>query len=569
MARIGREQKPAGTVAAEIPGQIGFQRLRRFVLLASVAVLLVPLTVMVAFGYQFDKAIRSDAMKPIARITSHIAQSLEWFFAERLSILDYTVRGRSAESLRDSAELERVLHKIRASFPHGAFADLGLIDPNGDQIAYSGRFPLEGLNYRDQDWYQDVIQNGTCISDVFLGYRRLPHFAVARTFGGSVEVDNVLRTTIDAETLRDFMATSEASHAGDVFLINREGILQTLSHTYGKALEPCTLPVPPPIPSSDVFETTGASGEPIIVGYAYIKGTPYVLIVIERPEDVVGKWFGLRNELVAALSLSSIVVLGVILWGSNQFVNRLREANQRRTALLHEIEYTNRMASIGRLAAGVAHEINNPLAIIGEKAGLLRDLVTQQEGSEERERYVGLLDGVLGSVKRCSAITHRLLGFAKHMDVKNDTIELGHLLREVYGFLEKEAAYRRLDVQFDIPEDVPTIASDRGQLQQVFLNLLNNAIVAVREEGHIRVTVRSQPEDRVSITVADDGVGIPAENLPKIFEPFFTTKRKEGIGLGLSITYGIVRKLGGDIRVESEIDRGAKFTVTLPTRAEG
>ena len=360
------------------------------------------------------------------------------------------------------------------------------------------------------------------------------------------------------------MATEEAPPGSDVFLVNRAGILQTPSRHYGSALEVFPLDVPPRIAEVRAVDAVDEEHKPIIYCCATVAQTPYVLVVVERPEEVMGKWFGLRNELIGILLLSSIVVLGVIVWGTNQSVRRLREADHRRVALLHEVEYSNRLASIGRLAAGVAHEINNPMAIIGEKAGLLRDIVGQRLPLEDHDRYLALLNGVIDSVKRCSTITHRLLGFARHMHVSNDAIDLQHLMMEIYGFLEKEASYRGVEVRIHSADDCPTITSDRGQLQQVFLNLLNNALMAVADGGHIEVKITRPSTDAVAVTITDDGVGISQENLTKIFEPFFTTKRKDGLGLGLSITYGIVNKLGGSLHVKSEVGVGTEFTVTLP-----
>jgi signal transduction histidine kinase len=139
----------------------------------------------------------------------------------------------------------------------------------------------------------------------------------------------------------------------------------------------------------------------------------------------------------------------------------------------------------------------------------------------------------------------------------------------VVGFLDKEAEYRNITIKVEGQPDVPTIESDRGQLQQVFLNILNNAEAAVKDGGHIDVGVRLTHDRRVAVSIADDGVGIPPENLGRIFEPFFTTKEGSGTGLGLSITYGIVQKLGGEITVESEVGKGTRFTVLLPLRREG
>jgi two-component system, NtrC family, sensor kinase len=136
----------------------------------------------------------------------------------------------------------------------------------------------------------------------------------------------------------------------------------------------------------------------------------------------------------------------------------------------------------------------------------------------------------------------------------------------VLSFLNKEANYRSIEVKVDIPDDIPRFVSDRGKLQQIFLNLINNAFAAMSDGGHLRIQARIQDENHVSISFIDDGCGIAAADLERIFEPFFSTKKEMGgTGLGLSITYGIVQELGGNIEVKSEPGKGASFTVTLPS----
>jgi signal transduction histidine kinase len=216
------------------------------------------------------------------------------------------------------------------------------------------------------------------------------------------------------------------------------------------------------------------------------------------------------------------------------------------------------------LSAGVAHEINNPVSIISQSAGLLKDLLSMSDTPPPKDRQMELLDSVLKSADRCGGITHRLLGFAKHMHVQTETIDLGELLQEVLGFLEKEAGYRDIQVEFDFPQEDALIESDRGQLQQVFLNIINNAFAAVEDGGKIRLGITRTDTDDYSVWVEDNGVGIPEENLKHIFDPFFSTKKGSGTGLGLSITYGIVQKLGGDVTVHSKVGYGTRFVVTLP-----
>ncbi|MFC1629283.1 sensor histidine kinase, partial [Gemmatimonadota bacterium] len=207
---------------------------------------------------------------------------------------------------------------------------------------------------------------------------------------------------------------------------------------------------------------------------------------------------------------------------------------------------------------------NNPLSIITEKAGLMKDLFQLSAEMPPRDKLIDLVNSVIKSADRCGGITHRLLGFAKHMHVNHENIDLDLLLKEVLGFLEKEAEYRSIHVDFQFPDIPPTVSSDRGQLQQVFLNILNNAFAAVDDGGHIVIGVRHGESDMIAVSIADNGVGVPEENLARIFEPFFTTKKGSGTGLGLSITYGIIEKLGGHITVESTMGEGTCFTITLP-----
>jgi two-component system NtrC family sensor kinase len=150
------------------------------------------------------------------------------------------------------------------------------------------------------------------------------------------------------------------------------------------------------------------------------------------------------------------------------------------------------------------------------------------------------------------------------MEIQRETIDLDQLLHQVLEFLEKEASYRGIQIDFDYPEEPPTVVSDRGQLQQVFLNIINNAFAAVADGGHIQIGIRRTDEETVGVSIADDGIGVAEEHLKHIFDPFFTTKKGGGTGLGLSITYGIVQKLGGQITVTSEVGKGTCFTVTLP-----
>ncbi len=559
-----KKTKRAQAILHEPEG--AYRRTLFIVVGCAAAVSLIPLFLMTVVNYhQYDRAVREDAKQIVRRFTSNNRRALEYFLEERLAALTYIVHDTPPERLRDDAELARILKNMNRSLPVGAFVDLGLIGADGNQVSYTGPFGLSGKNYSEQEWFHEVVRRRTYVSDVFLGFRQSPHFAIAILHDSPSGTSYVLRATINTQMLNDQILMAGLGPSSDCFIVNPRGVLQTPSRRYGNVLEACPLPPPPRGRETEVFEQKDEEGRPILLGTASIAGSPFILMLVKPHGDILGEWLSLRTELILLLLVSTGLILAVILWGSKIFVDRLKEADQRRSTLLHKVEYSNKLASVGRLAAGVAHEINNPLAVINEKAGLLKDLFTLSEASPpSREKTLGLVQSILKSVERCSAITHRLLGFGKHMDVHNETIDLPALIREILSLLEKEITDRNLQLRVEAPADVPTIQSDRGQLQQVFLNLINNAFAAVPDGGRIEIAVRRIDINAVEVSVKDHGVGIPKENLGKIFEPFFTTKKGYGTGLGLSITYGIVQKLGGQIVVESEVGKWTRFTVGLP-----
>ncbi|MFC1597562.1 ATP-binding protein [Planctomycetota bacterium] len=541
-----------------------YRRLWLYSVFFAAVVSLTPLVIMTSVNYyQYKKTLKAEAIHAITRLTSTSRRFMDGFLREHRAALTYVVKHESYEDLCDPDKLNRIFLDMEESF--GGLVDLGVIDSEGNQQSYVGRYELEGKNYKEQDWFHEVCTRGVHISDVFMGYRNLPHFVIAvRKDSGEKGSFYILRATIDSEVLSRHIASLDLRPSSDAFLIDREGILQTPSRHKGDILSQCPIAVPPVSSKSEVLEVTDKQGEPKILGYAYIDRSPFIFVVLKQPEHFMQSWLSLRSDTLWLLGTSVALIMTVILFGSTYLVNRIRDADSRRDKALHSISYTNKMASIGRMAAGVAHEINNPLAIINENAGLLKDLVAIKKEPPEADRLLRIVETVLRSVDRCSTITHRLLGFAKRMDPLVEHIELGSLIREVLSFQGREPEYRNIAINVVVPEDLPSIRSDRGQLQQVFLNILSNAFAAVDDGGRIDISLKQEDENTVAVTISDDGPGIPEELIDRVFEPFFSTKADYGTGLGLSITFGIVEKLGGRIEVQSEVGEGASFTVRLP-----
>jgi two-component system NtrC family sensor kinase len=546
-----------------------FRRMWQLAVLLTVGVAVVPLVGITAVDYQVtQKSIESEIALRASRLASNTRRTISFFLEERRAALEYIVRDNSFERLNDPERLQAILNNLKSSFE--GFTDLGVIDPLGYQRIYVGPYKLEGVDYGGQAWYREVLERGVYVSDVFLGFRQVPHLIIAVKHEVGSGGQFVVRATLDTEQFNHLISYPEVAGGGDAFLINRAGKLQTPSLSHGNVLDTISLPVPEPSPNTEVIESTDSRNQLNVVGYAYIEKTPFILMIVKNKKDLMKPWYTTRLQLMGFLAGSITIILAVILGVATYLVNKIYLADQRRITMLHQVEYSNKMVTIGRLAAGVAHEINNPLAIINEKAGLIKDLFSLRPDFARDEKLMNTVSAIIVSVERCAKITRRLLGFMRNTGVVTEGIDLKETIHEVLGFLNKEAEYRSFHISVHAEDDVPQITSDRGRLQEIFLNVINNSFAAMQDGGHLEITVRRAQENSVAVIISDDGCGIPKADLERVFEPFFSTRTgKGGTGLGLSITSGLVQELGGRIQVESEVGKGTSFTILFPIKTEG
>jgi C4-dicarboxylate-specific signal transduction histidine kinase len=228
------------------------------------------------------------------------------------------------------------------------------------------------------------------------------------------------------------------------------------------------------------------------------------------------------------------------------------------------VNQAEKLAALGTLAAGIAHEINNPIGVITSRVELMRLDADVHQLPEEVRDDLAVVHRQAGRVAR---ITQGLLSFARKSPREWTSIDLNRIVDDTLVLLEQPLTRNGVRIVASRTQGLPRIAGDRNALQQVLVNLLTNARDAIAGAGTIEVRTEASPDRRqVRLSVRDTGRGIPPETLSRIFEPFFTTKA-EGTGLGLAISYGIVRDHHGTIDVDSRRDHGTTFTVTLPAAA--
>jgi two-component system, NtrC family, sensor kinase len=288
-------------------------------------------------------------------------------------------------------------------------------------------------------------------------------------------------------------------------------------------------------------------------------GTSVVLLILAIP-------LGIQSGLPYAVALVLLAIASFI--GVNQ-VHEQKAAAERETELQYEqLLQSQKLASIGELSAGIAHEINNPLAIIRQEAEWLLHLC-KQEAAPDMAEVKNCLTEIVQQVDRGRSITENLLNFARKRQPVVQAVELNRLIEDMVRLVAKEASHNNIEVIQELCPELPLINSDAPLLRQVILNLLNNAVQAIGKDGTVTVITKVADDGQAVVHINDNGCGIARENLAQIFDPFFTTKPQgKGTGLGLSICHGIIERLGGKIAVASEVGQGTSFTLKLPQAVE-
>jgi PAS domain S-box-containing protein len=280
---------------------------------------------------------------------------------------------------------------------------------------------------------------------------------------------------------------------------------------------------------------------------------------VERYNESFGKYFSLKSAPIFGENreITKFVYL------MTDITERVR-AEEKERQMQQELSLTSRLASIGEMAAGTAHEINNPLTGI---IGFAQMLAQMDVPKDIKEAVEVINDGA----QRVAGIVDKLLTFARRNRPNKEYVDINSIVRGVVGMRSYEMRTNNIEVTTNFASDLPWTVANVGQLQQVFLNIIINAEQAMSEVGEMgKISIRTERADgNIKVSVADNGPGITADNLDRIFDPFFTTKYAEGgTGLGLSVSYGIINEHGGRIYAKSELGEGATFVVELPVVAQ-
>jgi two-component system NtrC family sensor kinase len=500
-------------------------------------------------------------------------KDIERFLSEHTSKLQLIARTHDREQLIEPGALQTVFDLFNQDAR--SLTDIGLIGEHGYHLAYTGPYDLWSRNYSREFWFAQVMQKGIYISDMFMGFRKEPHFIIA-VLHANGEKKWILRATVDTEVFRSLVENVRIGKTGQAYLLNAEGIFQTSPRLSGAIMEQSAYPMEPfhegtRIRTLDgLRDSQGRQRPRQIACQAWLSNPPWLLVVKQDYDEAFADVNYANTWTLVFLHLSAASILVVTVLITRHMITSIKRRDTEADRLNQQLLQAGKLASIGELSAGVAHEINNPLAIILTERQLMLDAYRQATitDPEFQEQFTDSMTQIDLQVQRCKRITHNLLRFSRRTQSVIEKVDLNAFLREVIELMEREARTSGIKFFSELDADLPPVLSDPSQLQQVFLNLITNAIDAHdgKPYGSVRIATRSDPERQMAfIKFADSGSGIRPELVSRIFDPFFTTKPVgKGTGLGLSICLGIIKRLGGSIAVHSEPEKGTEFTIGLP-----
>lgn len=525
-----------------------------------------PLLLLVVFFHLQYRHLLEDSLRAhLAVIAEHQANTFDLFLRERLVNLGNTIDDPTFAARAEAGELAGFLASLQQT--SDAFVDLGLVSADGRLVAYVGPVVYTSpVNYRNEDWFQALSTHGqrSVITEIYLGYRDQPHFTIA-VRRGEGESMRILRAALSPERLSEYLRTLEGANEVHAAVVSARGILQVTTPRVGDVLRSSTF-LPPETPQRGFVPGSPREGRSDFA-YAWLSETPWALVVTDARDGQLAGTFAFPNTFFP-VTVAVFVLMGVvILVRTRQVVGRQIAAERQEAELSGQLVHAAKLASVGELAAGIAHEINNPLAIIAEEVGVLQDSLDPDLANDDDEpvdlpeRLAAIHDAVF----RCRDITRKLLTFVRQTEVKVEPHFIREILDEVVDLmLGNELAISNVEVVRDYDYSIPQILTDRNQLIQVFVNLVKNAMDAMPEGGTLTMTTRRNG-DKASVAIKDTGCGMTQDQMERVFMPFFTTKDPgKGTGLGLSVSFSIIQSFGGTFYVESAPGKGSTFTVELP-----
>ncbi|NDY72766.1 two-component sensor histidine kinase [Desulfobacter hydrogenophilus] len=553
--------------------QVLTRNIRIRILLVSIIPMMLTLGILC---WRFHLAYSEKISAHIGELVLKHTQNIDTFLKEKLGNIRYLSRQLSVTEPEMAQQfLTSQLSELKDEYGD-VFTDLGLVDSEGIQVAYEGPFRLVNADYSEATWFLKAIDSPYYISDVFAGLRGHPHFILAVKLSAQGRT-YILRSTINFTTFNSLVENVQIGRTGTAFIVNAQGQLQTHPRPRSGTIEIVPSFIADPTIFKDkqslILKHENDQGNTYLYALALFKTVDWRMVFRQDTGDALRNMWKAEVLTLIIFLLGCTAIVSVSFTLSKNLVKRIAMTDQKNEAMNQQVVESGKLATIGELAAGIAHEINNPVAIMVEEAGWMSDLLEEETGMtpDNRSEFHRAIEQIATQGRRCKDITHKLLSFARKSDATEADIDINDTIREIVELTAQMARYNNVTISTRLAPDLPFIRFSPSELQQVILNLTNNAIDAMGKDGgtvEIITDINTQDNNMIEIKVDDNGPGIPAQYLDRVFDPFFTTKAVgKGTGLGLSICYGIIQKMGGTIEVESHMGQGTCFLIRLPLNA--
>ena len=554
------------------------KRLKRSILTNMIIVPFIPFLLVIGVSfYFFTTALENNTVNSLKRIVGDHRDMIESFLMERQSDLEFITNAYRFEEINNNETIKLIFKNLKNR--SGAFIDLGLFDSNGTHIRYTGKYQLKGKDYKNEIWFKKTMQNGYYISDVFFGYRNIPHFVIA-VRQGSGDKAWALRATIDTLFFDTLVSKVRIGRTGEAYIVNKNGIAQTVRRSGGLRImdsDPDHSDYPASESNIQTFVKSDSAKNKYLYATTWLKDREWLLVVRQEKKDAYKSLYAALYISLIIMVMGGAAIIVIAIYTTERIVTMVKKLGVEKENLGTQLIRATQLAEIGEMAAGFAHEINNPLQIIKGEHALIETMIDDVSGSEEDMMDIkDSLNQIMLQVNRCSEITHAILKFGRKNEIEDQVLYPDIVIPEIISMIEKKAMVNGIEISKKISEQAPSFKGDPSQFQQVMLNLFNNAMDAINERhgssgGRLDIDVDRKNENKnwFEIKITDNGSGISPENIKKVFSPFFTTKPVgKGTGLGLSVCHGIIESFGGTMEVKSEQNIGTTFVISLPAISE-
>ncbi|MEW6622297.1 MAG: ATP-binding protein [Bacillota bacterium] len=603
-----------------------WNRIRFRLLLFASIMSVVPLLIIAWFNLSwFNKNMEANLHHQQTLIGTRIASEVKKTISEVENSLDvFLACQRKGLLLPGCMECESNMYTVINKMP--SVESLAFADATGQEVfkvcKYNVIFPKDLVNVGDTEAFKATREFKTYYGDARLGSARQPVFTMAIPVRNDGAFAGALFVTVSLRSVIDEIAAHPLGNGGYIFLVNEKKEL--IGHQdFSQVLKKQDVSMSLPVDFGGYSGNDGGSyfsgpvtnkylsysGLQVLGTYSVIDRTNWGIIIEQPFSEAMLPFTQLKGFWMVGTGLIILVVLSVSFFfgikfsrdledlesgvnklakgylgyqlkvpGDNELGNVVRAFNnfsielRKKREMEKAMAEVDKMAAVGLLASGVAHEVNNPMGTIQL---IVEDLIESVNDKNEgkgltQEQLNRKLKIIQEQIMRCTKITNGLLGFSRKKESTEQLIDINGVLKDTARLLEFQMKKKKVNLQFKLNSDLPMIYLDEQGLQQVIFNLLTNALDAIQKDSG-KITLISNYIDSgwLSLEIEDDGMGIESENLERVFEPFFSTKPVgQGTGLGLSICYGIVTGWGGKITIASKLGIGTKVTVLLPLKQD-